>query len=133
MGFGKEVRRRIILGTYVLSSGYYEAYYGKAMMARGIIRAEFEAAFDAVDAILTPTAPTPAFKIGEKSTPLEMYLADIFTVTANIVGCPAISLPSGFSEIDGKKLPLGIQLMAPHMSENILFKIGKIFLGEQFS
>ena len=129
-GFGKEVRRRIILGTYVLSSGYYDAYYGKAMLAREIIRAEFDEAFENVDAILTPTTPSPAFKIGEKSTPLEMYLADIFTVTANIVGCPAISLPSGFVNIDGKNLPLGIQLMASHMSENTLFEIGKKFLNE---
>ena len=140
-GFGKEVRRRIILGTYVLSSGYYDAYYSKAMAARKIIGLEFAEAFEKVDAILTPTAPSPAFKIGEKSDPLEMYLADIFTVTANIVGVPALSLPSGFaspkpsaeagfSEINGKKLPLGIQLMSPHSSENILFEIGKYFLGE---
>ncbi|MEK7117018.1 MAG: Asp-tRNA(Asn)/Glu-tRNA(Gln) amidotransferase subunit GatA [Patescibacteria group bacterium] len=132
-GFGKEVKRRIILGTYVLSSGYYDAYYGKAMMARKIIRNEFNKAFEEIDAILTPTAPSPAWKIGEKTSPLENYLADIFTVTANIVGCPAISLPSGFSENNGKKLPLGIQLMSSHMSENILFEIGKKFLGEQFS
>lgn len=132
-GFGQEVRRRIILGTYVLSSGYYDAYYGKAMAARGIIRNEFSKAFEEVDAILTPTAPFPAWKIGEKKSPLENYLADIFTVTANIVGCPAISLPSGFSEIDGKKLPLGIQLMTPHMSEDILFEIGKKFLNENNS
>lgn len=129
-GFGSEVRRRIILGTYVLSSGYYDAYYGKAMLARKIIRSEFDTAFDKVDAILTPTAPFPAWQIGEKKSPLENYLADIFTVTANIVGCPAISLPSGFAEIDGKKLPLGIQLMASHLSENVLFEIGKKFLGE---
>lgn len=138
-GFGKEVRRRIILGTYVLSSGYYDAYYGQAMTARDVIRDEFKNAFDKVAAILTPTAPAPAWKIGEKTSPLENYLADIFTVTANIVGCPAISLPSGFSrptesfgqaEIDGKKLPLGIQLMAPHCGENVLFEMGKRFLGE---
>jgi len=92
-GFGKEVRRRIILGTYVLSSGYYDAYYGKAMAARKIIKAEFDKAFEDVHAILTPTTPSPAFKIGEKADPLEMYLADIFTVTANIVGCPAMSIP----------------------------------------
>ncbi len=131
-GFGPEVQRRIILGTYVLSSGYYDAYYGKAMLARKIIRSEFDTAFDKVDAILTPTAPFPAWQIGEKKSPLENYLADIFTVTANIVGCPAISLPSGFTDAnaDGKKLPLGIQLMAPHLSENVLFEIGKKFLGE---
>lgn len=129
-GFGEEVRRRIILGTYVLSSGYYDAYYGKAMAAREIIRGEFSKAFEEVDAILTPTVPFPAWKIGEKTSPLENYLADIFTVTANIVGCPAISIPSGFLEVGGKNLPLGIQLMSPHMSENILFEIGKKFLNE---
>jgi aspartyl-tRNA(Asn)/glutamyl-tRNA(Gln) amidotransferase subunit A len=129
-GFGKEVRRRIILGTYVLSSGYYDAYYGKAMAAREILRTEFKKTFESVDTILTPTVPSPAWKIGEKKSPLENYLADIFTVTANIVGCPAISLPSGFSEIDGKKLPLGVQLMSAHMREDILFEIGKSFLGE---
>ena len=129
-GFGPEVRRRIILGTYILSAGYYDAYYGKAMMARKIIQKEFKTAFDTVDVILTPTTPYPAWKIGEKKTPLENYLADIFTVSANIVGVPAISLPSGFSEIDGKKLPLGIQLMAPHLGEPILFEIGKKFLHE---
>ena len=129
-GFGPEVRRRIILGTYLLSAGYYDAYYGKAMMARRVIRKEFEDAFSQVDAILTPTVPTPAFKIGEKSSPLEMYLADIFTVSANIVGCPAISIPSGFVKIDGKNLPLGIQLMSAHLNENILFEIGKSFLNE---
>jgi aspartyl-tRNA(Asn)/glutamyl-tRNA(Gln) amidotransferase subunit A len=129
-GFGREVRRRIILGTYVLSSGYYDAYYGKAMMARKIIQSEFNNVFKEVDAILTPTTPFPAWEIGEKSSPLENYLADIFTVTANIVGVPAVSLPSGSSDINGKKLPLGIQLMAPHMSENVLFEIGKKFLNE---
>jgi aspartyl-tRNA(Asn)/glutamyl-tRNA(Gln) amidotransferase subunit A len=129
-GFGKEVRRRIILGTYVLSSGYYDAYYGKAMLARKMIQNEFAEAFKNVNAILTPTTPSPAWKIGEKTSPLENYLADIFTITANITGVPAISLPSGFSGVDGKNLPLGIQLMAPHMSEDILFEIGKKFLGE---
>lgn len=133
-GFGAEVRRRIMLGTYVLSSGYYDAYYGKAMIARRVIREEFEKAFTEVDAVLTPTAPTPAWKIGEKSSPLEEYLADIFTVTANIVGIPAISLPSGFVDLPdiegGKKLPLGIQLMAPRLGEKILFEIGKKFLNE---
>jgi aspartyl-tRNA(Asn)/glutamyl-tRNA(Gln) amidotransferase subunit A len=133
-GFGREVRRRIILGTYVLSSGYYDAYYSKAMMARKIISKEFDEAFKEVDAILTPTTPSPAWKIGEKTSPLENYLADIFTVTANIVGVPAISLPSGFAKIDGNPLagglPFGIQLMAPHKAENILFEIGKKFLNE---
>ena len=129
-GLGDEVRRRIILGTYVLSSGYYDAYYSKAMLARKIIKTEFDEAFKKIDAVFTPTAPFQAWKIGEKKSPLENYLADIFTVTANIVGVPAISIPSGTTSIDGKNLPLGIQLIAPHMSEDILFKIGKKFLNE---
>jgi aspartyl-tRNA(Asn)/glutamyl-tRNA(Gln) amidotransferase subunit A len=129
-GFGKEVRRRIILGTYVLSAGYYDSYYGKAMQARNVIRKEFKAAFDDVDAILTPTTTSPAWKIGEKKSPLENYLADVFTVTANIAGIPAISIPSGFSDVNGKKLPLGIQLMARHGGEQTLFEIGKKFLNE---
>ncbi len=133
-GFGKEVRRRIILGAYVLSSGYYDAYYNKANMVRGLIKEDFKNIFsgkDSVDFILTPTAPTPAFKIGEKTNdPLSMYLADIFTVTANISGLPAISVPSGFKEEDGKKLPLGIQFMASYGREDLLFRAGKLFLGE---
>jgi aspartyl-tRNA(Asn)/glutamyl-tRNA(Gln) amidotransferase subunit A len=125
-GFGPEVRRRMILGTYVLSSGYYEAYYGKAMAARQAIRRELSQAFEKVDAILTPTAPFAAWKRGEKTSPLENYLADIFTVTANIAGIPAISLPG---ETSG--MPIGIQLMAPHFGEKTLFSIGKSFLGEK--
>jgi len=126
-GFGKETRRRILLGTYVLSAGYYDAYYGKAQKARIALRREFKKLFSEVGLILTPTSPTPAWKIGEKSDPLSMYLEDVFTVTANIVGVPAISIPSGFSDIDGKKLPLGIQFMAPHGEEGSLFKIGEKF------
>lgn len=126
LGFGKEVRRRIMLGTYVLSAGYYDAYYGKATRVREMIKKDFEAAFEEVDAIITPTSPTPAFKIGEKSKdPLQMYLADIFTVPINLAGVPAISVPSGFAETDGKKLPLGCQIIAPHFKEGRLFKIGK--------
>jgi len=118
-GFGKEVRRRIMLGTYVLSSGYYDAYYGKANKVRNVIRADFTKAFKEVDVILTPTAPTPAFKIGEKTKdPLSMYLEDIFTVTANLVGIPAMSVPSGVSS---EKLPLSIQIMAPHFKEESFF------------
>lgn len=127
-GFGKEVRRRILLGTYVLSSGYYDAYYNKANSVRKIIRNDFNNAFEKVDAILTPTAPTPAFKIGEKTTdPLQMYLEDIFTVTANLTGMPAISVPSGFTD---SGLPIGMQFTTPHGREDILFSIGKEFLGE---
>ena len=126
-GFGKETRRRILLGTYVLSAGYYDAYYGKAQKARDALRKEFKKLFSEIDLILTPTSPIPAWKIGEKSDPLSVYLADIFTVTANIVGIPAVSLPSGNVLIEDKKLPLGIQFMAPHGKEDFLFEVGKKF------
>ena len=126
-GFGKETRRRVLLGAYVLSAGYYDAYYGKAQKARETLRREFKEIFSHIDLILTPTSPIPAWKIGEKSDPLSMYLVDIFTVTANLVGVPAISVPSGFLEIEGKKLPLGIQFMAPHGREDLLFEVGKKF------
>jgi len=126
-GFGRETRRRILLGAYVLSAGYYDAYYGKAQKAREALRKEFKDKFSTVDLILTPTSPIPAWKIGEKSNPLSMYLVDIFTVTANIVGVPAMSLPSGFTETEDKKLPLGIQFMASHGREDLLFEVGKKF------
>jgi aspartyl-tRNA(Asn)/glutamyl-tRNA(Gln) amidotransferase subunit A len=130
-GLGREVRRRILLGTYVLSSGYYDAYYNRANAVRRIITEDFKKAFEKVDAIITPTAPAPAFKIGEKiSDPIAMYLEDIFTVTANLTGMPAMSIPSGFSEVSGKKLPLGLQMTARHGDEKTLFEIGKDFLGE---
>lgn len=129
-GFGKEVRRRIMMGNYILSSGYYDAYYAKANLVRELIRADFDKAFEKVDFILTPTSPVPAFKIGEKSSdPLQMYLADIFTVTANLVDVPAISIPSGFVEKEGKQLPLGIQLMAPCKADASLFHSAKDFLA----
>ena len=127
-GFGKESRRRILLGAYVLSAGYYDAYYGKAQKAREALRKEFKELFSQIDLILTPTSPIPAWKIGEKSDPLSMYLVDIFTVTANIVGVPAISIPFGFSEVEGKKLPLGIQFMASHGREDLLFEVGQKML-----
>ncbi|HRY62539.1 MAG TPA: Asp-tRNA(Asn)/Glu-tRNA(Gln) amidotransferase subunit GatA, partial [Candidatus Paceibacterota bacterium] len=111
-GFGPEVRRRIILGTYVLSSGYYDAYYKKAEEVRGLIKNDFARIFNganAVSAMITPTTPSPAFKIGEKTEdPLKMYLEDIFTVPANIVGVPAMSVPSGFAKLEGKDIPLGV-------------------------
>ncbi|MGB8815628.1 MAG: Asp-tRNA(Asn)/Glu-tRNA(Gln) amidotransferase subunit GatA [Minisyncoccia bacterium] len=130
-GLGKEVKRRIILGTYVLSAGYYDAYYNKANQVRDLIRQDFQKAFEKVDIIITPTTPGSAFKIGEKvNDPLQMYLEDIFTVPINLAGVPAISLPWGFKEIDGKKLPLGIQLIAGHGEEDLLFKVGKDLLGE---
>ncbi len=118
---GHEVKRRIMIGTYVLSSGYYDAFYGKANTARELIRAGFNEAFKTVDAILTPTTPSPAFAIGEKSqNPLEMYLADVFTVTANIVGVPAISIPSGKT---ASGLPLGLQLMGKYRHDFEVFEL----------
>ena len=122
-GFGGEVRRRILLGTYVLSSGYYDAYYNKANLVRTMLKKEFERVFKEVDVIATPTSPIPAFSLGEKShDPLSMYLADVFTVPVNIVGVPAISLPSGKTK---EGLPLGIQFIAPHMREDLLFTYGR--------
>lgn len=124
-GFGPEVRRRILLGTYILSSGYYDAYYNKANLVRDMLKKEFVRVFKDVDVIATPTSPVPAFAIGEKShDPLAMYLADIFTVPVNIVGVPAISIPSGKTT---SSLPLGIQFIAPHGREDILFTLGKDF------
>lgn len=119
-GFGDEVKRRIMLGTYALSSGYHEAYYKKAMQVRTLIARDFERAFKDVDVLLTPTTPTTAFKVGEKADdPLAMYLNDIFTVTANLAGLPAISVPGGF---DGQGLPIGIQLMGPHWGEETVLR-----------
>ncbi len=127
-GFGNEVIRRIILGTYVLSSGYYDAYYNKANIVRDLIRADYKKAFEEVDIIITPTTPSPAFKIGEKiNDPLQLYLEDIFTVPANLAGVPAISIPSGFKEAGDKRLPLGLQLFADNSNESILFKVGNDF------
>lgn len=129
-GLGKEVRRRILLGTYVLSSGYYDAYYNRANAVRKIITTDFEKAFEKVDIIITPTTPAPAFKIGEKiSDPIAMYLEDIFTVTANLTGMPAISIPSGYSDSSKNPLPLGIQMTATHGNEEVLFEVGKEFFG----
>ena len=129
-GFGAEVKRRILLGTYVLSSGYYDAYYGKGEYVRALMRQEFESAFGDVDIIATPTTPTPAFTIGEKSDPLSMYLQDIFTVPANLTGVPAISVPSKIAKEDDASLPIGIQYIAPHTGEDRLFDIAGRFLGE---
>lgn len=126
-GFGTEVKRRIVLGTHVLSSGYYDAYYNKANAVRSLIKSDFDKAFEKVDAILTPTSPTPAFKIGEKKDPLSMYLSDIFTAPANLTGMPALSVPSGTVPRDGKELPVGLQIMAPHTREDVIFNIGKDF------
>ncbi|MDQ5949742.1 MAG: aspartyl-tRNA(Asn)/glutamyl-tRNA(Gln) amidotransferase subunit [Patescibacteria group bacterium] len=124
-GFGKEVRRRIMLGTYVLSHGYYDAYYNKARKLQKVITEEFEKVFETVDAVITPTTPSPAFKFGEKtSDPVAMYLSDVFTVPANIAGIPALTVPFGKSE---EGLPLDIHLMGPACGEHILFSIGKDF------
>jgi aspartyl-tRNA(Asn)/glutamyl-tRNA(Gln) amidotransferase subunit A len=114
-GFGRETKRRIILGTFVLSSGYYEAYYRKAQKVRTLIRRDFEAAFKEVDLILTPTSPTPPFKIGEKIIdPLQMYLSDIFTVSANLAGIPGLNLPVGCVR---DNLPVGLQILGPAFVE----------------
>jgi len=121
-GFGAETRRRIILGTYVLSHGYYDAYYNKAWKVRHAILKEFQDIFKEVDFVMTPTTPTVAFKFGEKSDPLQMYLSDIFTVPANIAGIPAISIPIGFSK---GGLPMGMQFTGPLFSDESLFAIEK--------
>jgi aspartyl-tRNA(Asn)/glutamyl-tRNA(Gln) amidotransferase subunit A len=121
-GFGAEVKRRIMLGTYVLSAGYYDAYYLKAQRVRRLLGSDFHQAFTKVDAIVTPTAPTPAFKLGEKTDdPLAMYLADIFTVTANLAGIPGISIPCGKSK-DG--LPIGMQILGKHFDEPMVLRVG---------
>lgn len=120
-GFGAEVKRRILLGTYVLSSGYYDAYYGKAELARVKMREELEAVFTQVDFIATPTTSTPAFKIGEKTDPIAMYSQDIFTVPVNLTGVPAITFPMGTVERDGTMLPVGVQYIAPLGADARLF------------
>jgi len=125
-GFGKEVRHRIILGTYVLSAGYYDAYYNQAQKIRALIKKDFENVFKEVDVLITPTTPNPPFKIGEKtSDPLQMYLEDIYTVSANLAGVPAISFPVGFTKREGKKLPVACQLIGPWFGEEILFDLSK--------
>ena len=124
-GFGREVKRRIMLGTYALSSGYYDAYYLKALKVRNLIRADFAKAFEKADCIMMPTSPITAFKIGEKmSDPLQMYLADIYTIGANLAGIPGISIPCGF---DRKKLPIGLQILSPAFTEAKLFRIARMF------
>ena len=129
-GFGAEVKRRILLGTYVLSAGYYDAYYGKAEQVREMMRDEMRNIYKDVDVIMMPTSPTPAFKIGEKSDPLSMYLTDIFTVPANLTGTPAISIPRGSVIRDGVSLPVGVQCIAPHAGDARLFDIAKKIAGE---
>ena len=117
-GFGPEVKRRIILGTYVLSSGYYDAYYLRAQKVRELIRQDFTKAFEKVDALISPTSPVPAFRLGERTAdPLQMYLADIFTIAANLAGICGISVPCGFAELDGHRLPIGLQLLGRPLEE----------------
>jgi aspartyl-tRNA(Asn)/glutamyl-tRNA(Gln) amidotransferase subunit A len=124
-GFGPEVQRRIIIGTYCLSAGYYDAYYGKASQVRTLIMQDFKEAFERCDVMLCPVAPTPAFKIGEKvDDPLTMYLSDIFTISANLAGIPGMSVPCGFTK---GGLPIGLQLMAKHFDEETLFKVAYNF------
>ena len=124
-GFGAEVKRRIILGTYVLSSGYYDAYYKKAQQVRTLVKNEFNKAFNKYDILLTPTSPTVAFEMGTKSNnPLEMYLADICTVSVNIAGLPAISIPCG---VDSKNMPIGMQLIGNHFAEEIILNAAYAF------
>jgi aspartyl-tRNA(Asn)/glutamyl-tRNA(Gln) amidotransferase subunit A len=119
-GFGAEVKRRIMLGTYVLSAGYYDAYYLKAQRVRTLIRRDYDAAFARVDVVAMPTSPTAAFKIGERvADPIQMYLADVFTVSANLAGLPAISVPCGFTS---GGLPIGLQLTGRHFDESTILR-----------
>ena len=128
-GFGPEVKRRIMLGTYVLSAGYYDAYYLKAQQVRTLLRQDFMKAFEKCDAILTPTTPTPAFKFGEKvDDPLAMYLNDVYTVTANLAGVPGISVPCGLSS---ERLPIGLQLLGPYWSEGTLLRLAHQYQSAQ--
>jgi aspartyl-tRNA(Asn)/glutamyl-tRNA(Gln) amidotransferase subunit A len=127
-GFGPEVKRRIILGTYVLSSGYYDAYYLQAQKVRELIRKDFAKAFEKVDALISPTSPVPAFKLGERTAdPLQMYLADIFTTAANLAGICGISVPCGFAEVDGHRLPIGLQLLGKPLDEARILQIAHAY------
>lgn len=124
-GFGDEVKRRIIIGTYVLSAGYYEAYYKKASQVRALIRRDFDQAFEKCDVVITPTSPTAAFRLGEKrEDPIQMYLSDIFTISANLAGIPGMSIPGGFTK---EGLPVGIQFLAKHFEEGKLIQVAHAF------
>jgi aspartyl-tRNA(Asn)/glutamyl-tRNA(Gln) amidotransferase subunit A len=124
-GFGAEVKRRIMLGTYALSAGYYEAYYRKAQQLRTLFRQDFQQAFSQCAAIVAPVAPVPAFRLGERlDDPLQMYLADIFTIPVNLAGLPAMSVPCGFSP---QGLPIGLQIMAPPFGEETIFQVAAAF------
>lgn len=130
-GFGPETRRRVILGTYVLSSGYYDSYYGKASALRSVIAEDLNKAFEKVSYIATPTTPDAAFKLGEKSDPVSMYLEDIFAAPANLTGIPALSVPFGNTTRDGKELPVGVQFMSPKETEHWLFVVARDLMGEK--
>jgi aspartyl-tRNA(Asn)/glutamyl-tRNA(Gln) amidotransferase subunit A len=124
-GFGAEVKRRILIGTFALSAGYYDAYYGKAQRVRTLIRRDFERAFEQVDVIAAPTSPLPAFRLGERvDDPLKMYLADIFTISANLAGLPGLALPCGFT---AEGLPIGLQLLGPALGEEVVFKAASAY------
>jgi aspartyl-tRNA(Asn)/glutamyl-tRNA(Gln) amidotransferase subunit A len=127
-GFGEEVKRRIMIGAFALSSGYYEAYYGRAMRVRTLIKGDFEAAFGKVDVIMTPVSPCPAFRVGEKSDdPIAMYLSDIYTVTANLAGIPGLSVPCGFTS---EGLPVGVQILANHFQEAAILRLAHRYARE---
>jgi aspartyl-tRNA(Asn)/glutamyl-tRNA(Gln) amidotransferase subunit A len=122
-GFGPEVKRRIMLGTYALSSGYYDAYYGKAQQVRTLINRDFEAAFEQVDVLVSPTTPTTAFPIGERADdPMAMYLADLCTIPSDLAGNAAISVPCGLADEDD--LPVGLQIMAPVLADDRIYRVG---------
>ena len=126
--FGEEVKRRIMLGTFALSSGYYNAYYLKALKVRNLIRGDFVKAFESADCVMMPVSPTTAFRIGEKvDDPLQMYLADVYTIAANLAGVPAISIPCGF---DSNNLPIGLQIICPTFAEDKLLRIARMFERE---
>jgi aspartyl-tRNA(Asn)/glutamyl-tRNA(Gln) amidotransferase subunit A len=131
-GFGAEVKRRIILGTYVLSAGYYDAYYLKAQQVRTLIRGDYEAAFERTDVVAMPTSPTPAFKLGERlEDPLQMYLNDVFTVSANLAGLPAVSVPCGLTPSEpGPQLPMGLQLTGRMFDEATLLRVADAYQRE---
>jgi aspartyl-tRNA(Asn)/glutamyl-tRNA(Gln) amidotransferase subunit A len=126
-GFGPEVQRRIMLGTYALSAGYYDAYYKRALQVRRLIKQELDAAFEKCHALLGPTAPTPAFEIGEKVDPLSMYLCDVYTTAANIAGICGISLPCGHAEAGDLRLPIGLQIQGKAFDEATMFRVARMF------
>ncbi len=126
-GFGAEVQRRIMLGTYVLSAGYYDAYYKRALQARRLIKQDFDQAFEKCHAIIGPTSPIPAFRIGEKADPLTMYLCDVYTTSTNTAGICGMSTPCGFASVEGKQLPIGMQIQCQAFDETTMFRVGRMF------